>query len=306
MKKRRFSYDALIHCYHNTVDGVLLFYSVSDYLVFFSIACIAARRYNVNIVKLCPMPDHYHISCFCECSSDLAAFIRYLTSVYAREFNTICIRKGQLFTKSFGSAPKRTDKAIRTNLIYVDNNPVERHLSQKAEDYQWNFLKYAESDHPFSDKIIKRTASSHLKNAMRMIESFNKKGRFLRHSTLNMLFSKLDLQEKKSLTDFIITTYSVIDYQFSVEMFGSHKNNLVADNASTGSEYEIRERFNGKRDDVYAKMTGLLLRGGFVSDIHDVISMSLENKKKLFYYLKGMTDATSRQIECFLHLPPQS
>ena len=121
-----------------------------------------------------------------------------------------------------------------------------------------------------------------------------------------MLFSKLDLQEKKSLTDFIITTYSVIDYQFSVEMFGSHKNNLVADNASTGSEYEIRERFNGKRDDVYAKMTGLLLRGGFVSDIHDVISMSLENKKKLFYYLKGMTDATSRQIECFLHLPPQS
>ncbi|MBR4808958.1 MAG: transposase [Bacteroidales bacterium] len=306
MKKRKFSGDTLIHCYQNTVKGVLLFYSVSDYLVFFSIACVAARRYSVTIVKICLMPDHYHISCICQRSSDLAAFIRYVTSIYAKEFNFICRRHGRLFTKSFGSALKKADKAIRTNLIYVDNNPVERHLSKKAEDYRWNFLAYAEKANPFSERIIKRSAPSHLKNAMQIIVSFNNEGQFLRHNTLARMFSKLDRQQKESLVDFIITTYSVIDYQFSIDMFGSHKNNLIADNASTGSEYDIRETFNGKRDDVYAQMTSLLLRNRFVSNIHDVISMSADNKTELFYYLKGLTEATSRQIECFLHLSQQT
>ena len=306
MAKRRFFREALIHCYHNTVNGCLLFYKISDYLVFFTIVCIAARRYNVTVIKICIMPDHYHISCICENQENLAAFIRYVASVYAQEFNAVCMRKGQLFTKSFGSAPKKTNKAIRTNLIYVDNNPVERHLSKNAEDYRWNFLAYATSDHPFSEKINKRTASSDMKNAMQMIASLNNGGRFLRHPTIYRLFSKLNKTQKESLIDFIISTYSVIDYQYSIQMFGSYKNNLIADHATTGSEYEIREDRNGKRDDVYAQMTKILLTNGLVSDIHDIISMKRESKQQLYNYLYGQTEATPRQIACFLHLTAQN
>lgn len=252
------------------------------------------------------MYDHYHISCICNSSRDLAAFIRYIESVYAQEFNYVCKRKGRLFTKSFGSAPKYKFKSIRTNLVYVDNNPVERYICKQAEQYRWNFLAYAVSDNPFSEKIDKRKAPSHLKQSMQMVVLLNNEGRFLRHATLNGLFSRLNKQQTESLIDHIISTYSVIDYQYSIEMFGSYENNLIADHATAGSEHDIKEYRNGKRDDVYAEMTKLLINNGFVSDIHDVVTMKDCDKRRLYVFLEKLTDATSRQIECFLHLPPQS
>ena len=306
MKKRRFYRSALNHCYERTVNGCLCFYTISDYLVFFTILCVAARRYSITLIKVSLMPDHFHISCFCNNPQDLASFIRYTSAVYAMEFNTVCGRKGQLFHKSFGSAPKSTDKAIRTNLIYVDNNPRERYLCSKAEEYRWTFVAYSVSDHPFSERIDRRTAPSYLKNAMKLVEILNEEGKFLRHSTLYRMFSKLSKQQKESFIDFIISTYSVIDYKFSIDMFGSYENMLTADHASAGKEFDIHEEFNGKRDDVYKDMTRLLLVNGLISDIHEVVSMKQSEKEKLWRFLLGKTPATPRQIACFLHLPPQN
>ena len=302
MEKRKFSRDALIHCYNRTVDGSLLFYKKSDYLMFFTVICVAARRYNIIIVKLCFMPDHYHISCFCNNSRDLAAFIRFIESVYAQEFNYVCKRKGRLFTKSFGSAPKYKSKSIRTNLIYVDNNPVERYLCKHAEEYRWNFLAYSDSDNPYSEKINMRTAPTRLKNTMQMVVMLNNDGRFLRHNTLSWMFAGLNSSQTESLIDFIISTYSVIDYQFSIKTFGSYENVLISDHATAGSEHDINEYHHGKNDDVYAKMMKILLDEKHVSDIHEIISMSVDIKIWLYNYLTGKTEATSKQIEGFLHM----
>ena len=306
MKSRRFFVNALNHCYQRSVNGFLLFYTVTDYLVYFTIVCIAAIRYNVRIIKLCPMPDHIHLSCFCSSVKKLSAFIRYTNSLYAREFNKVCGRKGELFYKEYGSAPKRTDKDIRSNLIYVDNNPPERFLCARAEDYRWNFLAYAISKYPFSKKILRRSASSHLRHAMDEVRAAKERGRFLPHAFISRLFSKLDVSERKSLTDFIISTFNVIDYNYSISMFGGYEAMLIAEHATKGKEFELKESFNGKRDDVYAKMSNLLLSAGKVCDIHQVVKLTRAEKEQLFMFLLGKTEATTNQIDCFLHIPPRN
>lgn len=306
MNKRRFSSSALNHCYQRTVGGCLLFYTVTDYLVYFTIVCQAALRYDVTLVKLCPMPDHIHLSCFCKTVQMLSSFMRYSNALYAREFNKICGRHGELFREEFGSAPKITDKDIRSNLIYVDNNPPERYLCKHSEDYRWNFVAYAVSNHPFSEKIVKRYASSHLKRAMSEIESAKRKGRFLTHAMISRFFAKLDNRERNSLVDYIITTYSVIDYDYSIKMFGSYEAMLVAEHSTKGKEFDLGETFNGRRDDVYAKMSNLLLSARLVSDIHEVVSMGQMEKERLRRFLTGKTYATYSQIDSFLHITRKS
>ena len=66
----------LTHCYQNTVDGFLLFYSISDYLVYFTIFCIYAVREGIRVLSLCQMPDHVHFGITAEASRDLSSFVR--------------------------------------------------------------------------------------------------------------------------------------------------------------------------------------------------------------------------------------
>ena len=149
----------LNHCYQRTVNGEVLFYTKADYLVFFTIFCITAAHHPVRVLKLCQMPDHIHASVVVDRRRDLSAFVHDYTTCFARENNRTCHRTGPLFQSPFGSVPKPGEKKTRSNLIYVDNNPVERLLSERAEDYQWNYIAYAVSDHPFSEPFRPSAAS---------------------------------------------------------------------------------------------------------------------------------------------------
>jgi len=311
-ESRRFSPGFVNHCYQNTANGGLLFYSVSGFLVMFTIICVAARRYGMRILKLCLMLDHIHGSYVAERLDSLSAFIGYFTSRYAREFNEISGHKGQLFNRPYGSAPKIGDKKVKSNFIYVDNNPVERHLAEKAEDYRWNFLAYAKSDHPFSEPVVRRTASSSLKKAMAIVDVLRDKDRPLTFRVLHKWFEKLDKKECNQLVDYIVTKYNVIDYEGSICYFGSYENELTALHSISGSEYDIKEPFVGKRDDCYAKLCSIILKTGRFKNVYEMLSLSEEERMELFRFLYGQTDATRDQLRKFLHLeekvmpqPPQ-
>jgi REP element-mobilizing transposase RayT len=64
--KRAFQKGIIIHCYQRSAGGGLLFYSYSDYLVWFSIVCLAARRHRITLLAVCPMPDHIHLLVDCK------------------------------------------------------------------------------------------------------------------------------------------------------------------------------------------------------------------------------------------------
>ncbi len=300
---RKFYSGSLNHCYQNTRNGYLLFYTVFDCLVFFTVFCSTARRYNVSVLKLCLMPDHIHFVIMAESRKELYSFVRDFTKLFAKLQNEFYGRKGALFNSPFGSAPKKDLKQIKANLIYVDNNPVERDLAEKAEDYQWNFIAYAHCSTPFSEPLDDKTLSDKLKASMSLASERQRSNRPLNYSTLRYMFKGLDTKEQNQLIDHIITCFSIIDHSEAIRFFGSYENMLTADHSTTGSEYDIKEQFVGKRDDVYAQLTRILLQEYKYSSIQAILKLTDDERFKLFQSLSGRTSATPKQIAKYLRLP---
>ena len=151
-RRRRFAYEGTEHIYKNTKDGGLLFYTLSDYLVFFTITCVTAEKMDITLAALTLMRDHVHEELEVSHPKIMADYERIVNAWYAQEFNHSCGRTGQLFTHPYGNAPKRTESKIRDSFAYLGNNPVERKLTTRAEEYRWTFLAYSLSKHPFSQK----------------------------------------------------------------------------------------------------------------------------------------------------------
>lgn len=263
-----------------------------------------ARRHNVHVIKLVQMPNHTHHANFVQTRKQLCDFSRDLTSTFARERNRTFGLKGPVFETPFSSAVKRSDKDIRSNLIYLDNNPVERKLAKQAEDYRWNYLAYSQSNHPFSEKILLRKASMPLRRAIASVKRMHSQGRYLGYQYLGKLFGSLSTnKEQNQLTDFIISTYSVIDYTASIQYFDSYERELIAAHATKGSEYVIKESFIGKSDACFARFSSILSKQGWCTDIHELLSWSIEKKMRIAELLRIETLAPGRLISAYLHLP---
>ena len=293
----------MTHCYQMSADNGVLFYTYSDHLVYFTRYCVLARKYGIRVLSLCQMPDHIHDSVTAERKDDLALFKRQLNTDFSRCWNGRFRAKGAVLHARYGTAPKLDAKKGRSNLVYVGNNPVERKLVEKAEDYRWNYLAYARSDHPFSDKLTIRNARWPLRKAVREVKSQFLAEKPLNHACLQTLFQPLDRKERLQLTDYIITTYNCIDYDAAIRFFDSYEDMLIAMHATTGSEHDIREVFVGKSDAPYVRMAAYLLKNRFLEDIHDVVSLSVNEKYDLYCKLRSITDAPSEQIAKFLHMP---
>lgn len=299
---RRCLSGILNHCYQRTKRGEVLFYTVSDYLVFFMQFCVAARKRDVRVLALCLMPDHIHHSTVPMRKKDLSSFVQDYSSQFVCEFNRICRREGSLFQRPFGSAPKVGAKKGRTNLIYVWNNPVERQLCEKAEAYRWNFLAYAGSTHPFSEKLVLSHSSKAMRRAVAEVKAQFHAGHALTYHRLQCLFHVLDKKEKAQLVDFIISTYNVIDYDEAFRYFDGASDALAAAHASTGSEHDLNEVFVGKSDAVYTRLTRVIMREVRPDDIHGILSGSPEERFRLLKLLRSKTDVPTEQIAKYLHL----
>ena len=303
MRRRKFIRGVLNHCYQRMDDLGVLFYTYSDHLVFFTQYCVMAKKYGIHVLALCHMPDHIHDSVIADKKKDLDMFKQETLSWFARMRNARAGVKGAVFECSYGSVPKIGDKNVRSNLVYLGNNPVERKLVSEAENYRWNFLAYARSDHPFSEKLVIRDASWSLRKTVKEVKAQAAACKPMNYPMIERLFAPLDRKERLQLTDFIIATYNVIEYKEASKYFDSFDRMLIAMHATTGSEHDLNEVFIGKSDAHYNRMTTILLREGKVKDIHDILSLSVDEKYDLFLLLRRETQATSEQIAAFLHMP---
>lgn len=302
MKRRVFYPDIINHCYQRSADGGVLFYTQSDHLIYFTNYCIMARKHNVKVLSLCQMPDHVHDAISARHRDNLVKFKREVNGCFTRAYREYTRTEGPVFETPYGSAPKLGAKKGRTNLIYIANNPVERQLVTKAEDYRWNYLAYFLSPNPFSDPIVIRRASKPLRRAVKMTKAQFQAGLPMNYVLLNNLTKELTSAEIQQFIDFVITTYNVIDYLEALRYFDHFADMMVSIHANTGSEYDLNEIFVGKSDKPYAQMTRILMKEADIQDIHDILSMSPEGKMELFRILRLHTGVMNEQIAKFLHL----
>ena len=297
-----FSASAWSHIYKRRADGHLIFYSTRDFLVYFTIFCVMAVKRKIQVLGLSLMYDHIHELICSRSYAVQAAFQQDVNSVFAKEWNRSTGLSGQCF-ETYGYAQKASDKHKRNAIAYLANNHVERRLCAKVEDIRWNFIAYAASPHPFTNPIRAKHCSTALQRATERIRSLHNNGRWLTYEILGNLVKGITKKELGSLTDFIITTYNVIDYQATIAMYGSYQQMLTAINANTGNEHDIKESFVGFDDAVYRKMASFMIQKAGLTDIRQVITLPSDEKFKWMVELQAYSRAHYRQVSKFLHYP---
>lgn len=268
---------AVGHIFQRARSGFVVFYSVKDSLVFFTIFSLTAAKHRIRVLGLCLMYNHIHVLVEAEDHKTIARFMQELCSKFSKTYNIRHGLKGSLLS-TYGLSNKRDGKQARTSLAYLYNNPVEDRICKRAEDWRWNFLVYAESDHPYSDKLIPREASVSMRKALSRVKMLHAHGRPLSYEVLDDLFLSLNVSKKKQLIDFIVREYSVIDFKRVISYYGSYRNMLTAFSSNTGSEYDIREPHDPYSGADYKKMTHHLAADGRFSGIEDVLRLQAEER----------------------------
>lgn len=303
MRKRRKFYRGVVnHVYQRTIDGVHLFYTVDDCLVFFTILSICARSAEVQILELCLMHNHIHILVKTETLKTLSRFVDHFSAWFVQEYNSYVGRTGKLLTKNFGSAPKWDEKRLRSAIIYVGNNPVEKKFCKKAKEYRWNFLVYRNNSWPFSCKVVMRKVSYSMRKAFQEVDSMVHLNQPLRYALLNRIFEKLSKDEKEQLVDYIISSYSPIDYEELESHFKSYESMLLAMESTTGDDYDIKESRDDFSLNAFNQMMKYMMSKLPENKVRTVTTYALDEKLSLFRELQTHTSASLHQICSFLHL----
>ena len=328
----KFFPDTLIHTYQNTCKGILLFYSREDRLVYFTIFATIARKYpDITVVGLCLMFDHIHKALKALRKESLSGLEQQTARSFSKAVNQDAGRSGRLFRSPFGSALKVGLKKAKTGLNYLYNNPVEKKLTRDVEKSRWNFLPYAISDHPFSERLNLHTASYYMKAAVAEVKTCFRKNLWLNYARLRRMFAKLNEAEQEQLTDFIISLFNPIDYNALVAYYGpigkgrkhvwhrcgngwrrelvcspeftcSYRTMVQAMNANTGSEYDIVMDWSPQPDTAYVEMIEYVRTTIGHDNVKAVLGWSPEEKSKLFRQLSRATSAAPNQIQKFLQL----
>ncbi|MBE6251715.1 MAG: hypothetical protein E7111_08745 [Bacteroidales bacterium] len=301
MKARKFKDGDCNHIYQRTKNRFNIFYDLADYLVYYTIFCVAAAKYDVIVLGLCLMIDHIHMLVISRNRKILSNFVSFVSSVFVREYNSSIGRQGPLFEERFGSAPKKDKKKLVSAIIYLGNNPVEKHICTEAEQYRWNFIAYLGSNHPFSEDISRKRMSFRLRKAVNIVDSHRAQGLFLNHTILHNMMDGMTTAERNYLTDYIISRYNIISKDELKKHFATYEQLLTSLHSTTGSEYDLKEELDRSSDSVYRKM--ILETRRFLGDYaRKAITCDREKKYQLAEHLKRTTNSTLRQILKFLHI----
>ena len=294
---------SVLHIYQRSVSGFLLFYTVTDFLVFFTVFCVTARRHRVRILGVCPMFDHVHILVEGAARKEATRFVQACFSSYAKELNQSLGTSGAIFRRDFGCAVKTGDKAIRTACSYLYNNPGEKNLCKRAEDYRWTFMAYAVSRNPFSEPLKLSRATLKLRKILKMADYLCSRDHYLRHVWLEKWFRDLSPGECQQLTDYIISSYNCIDYNKLLHYYGdSYEMMSLAFASNQGSEYDIKEDTVRESHRPYLEIPSRIRSLYGESDIKKLLRLDENAKRDIFTALIPHVHATKRQLAKYLRL----
>ncbi len=280
---RIIKYDSrgIAHIYQRGFNMSVLFYSVRDILVFYTIIYTLKIKYCIMVLGVVCMFNHYHLTVRAKSHDIIARFLCELEAAYAREFNKDAGIRGHVFMPVYGLSNKVGNKKQKEASAYLYNNPVEKQLAVNAESYRWNFMAYAESDHPFSKKLIVRKASINMRKCLLEVRSMFDRGQYLNHYFLRKCFTSLSPDEREQLVDHIIVKFKVVDYKYLIRLYGSYGNMKIAFASNVGSEHDFKEEYSDGSYEPYYRLIKSLSRDYGFANPKDVLRLSDEDRRKL-------------------------
>ena len=300
--KRKLPPDTFEHIYLRSINQFVIFYSMEDRLVYYTVFSVLAKRYGITVLALALMFDHVHHLIKAVSEERYAKFVGVTTSTFVMAYNRDSGRKGPLFEKAYGNAPKRKEKDVRTGIAYDYNNSVEKRLFNRAEQDRWNLLAYIDSPHPFSKEIDRKTASKKLLKSMDAAVLYHGRNKYLDYPVVRRLFDGLSPEEHEQLLDFIISLYLPVDRETLLSFYKDYDAMVLAINSNTGKEYNLDEVYDPESHQDFARMLELMKHSSFAADPRSIILVSDEQKRKIAATLMGRTGGSLKHIKRFLHL----
>lgn len=301
-KQKQFITGALQHTYKITKDTGILFYRQGDRLMMFTIQSVMARKHRIKVAGVCYMFTHIHETLFPVDKAQMDAYERDCISIYSVEHNHDTGRKGILFDGPYGWASKKTVKEQKSSSVYLLNNPPEKKLCQNAIEDRWNFLAYYNNPNPFSKPLVKHYASFYLREACSIVDHEFEAGRYLRAARLRAMFTKIkNKDEREQLVDYIITKYMFIDFDATIELFGSYENLLLATQSMTGAEFDIGESFEKTSDAPYKTLISIADKDQLLGSEMRIYQLTEDEKNQYIRKYKKLTNATDKHLRAFFH-----
>lgn len=293
--------ESFLHVYQRTADKGVFLYRVQERIMLYTIFSVAARSGRLSVSALSFMFTHVH-ALIHNCSPHVGKrFMGKVMSTFTKELNQDSGRTGSLFGRASCSL-KKSGKSIRSSVAYVYNNSVEKKLFFRAIEDRWDFLAYAMSENPFSDKILIRKLSSRMRKSIKAIDDEYNRGNYLRLQRIRCLFKGLGGSEAQQLIDYIIVKYKFIDYSLTVNYFKDFESMVTAIDSNTGSEYEIKEDYETGSEQPYVRMCAVAKNLGLLHDDMKIYKLTNNEKEKLLRFLAMKSDASPYQVFRFLHL----
>ncbi len=286
------------HLYVKSIDGNVLFYKAEDYLVLYTLFSMLARKYGIKTEMFCIMFNHFHACLLAPSHKALKAFCRDLSSILTVHYNGEYGLSGKLLMPC-GYVPKTSGKIHRSCLIYIANNPSAGKIVRTAIMYKWNLLAYFNSDHPFSEKLVKRRCRFKMRQALAMVDGCHQRGRFLNYKLLERIFHGLTTQEKAQIIDYIIVKYFFLDKRSFISHFDSLENALTAIDSSAGSENDFYEPWEDYS--VYLSMLKTTRQSGIDYKGYRFHEMSPREFASLQEKLANLPGVTAKHMKRFLH-----
>ena len=294
---------SVAHIYQRTENGFLIFYSLADFLVFFTVFCTTARCRKMTVLGVCPMLDHIHSITVADSRDAVRPFVRDYSSLFSRERNTILGKDHPVHLDTFGCAIKKGDKMIRTALSYLYNNPGEKGLCRKAPEYRWTFLAYANSNHPYSEPLRISEASRALRRAIKLVDYYNSHNKYLKYNWIAGMYDSLDERESEQLTDYIISKYNCIDYDAMISLYGSFEKACLAFDSNQGSEYEIKEDYSRDSHRSYFRASEILKNQFGYEDINRLLALPSHKREAFSRLLTNQGVLSRRQADKYFRIP---
>lgn len=298
---RRFHQAVPQHLYMRGVRRQMLFFDNLDRIVYLMNYTVTARKMGIPVLALSIMFDHIHSINLFESRELMASFVRNHLSSFALAYNQDAGRKGPLFEKAYGNAPKQTLKKARSAIIYVGNNHVEKALEERAEQCRWSLIPYLDSCHPFSRKIELRKASARLRRNLKSIDSFVTQNTVIPYEVLRKYYQGLSSDEAEQLTDYLISSYFPIDKEKVLSYFGGqYETFILALHSASGNDFDIKEDYSLSTHKPFLQLCRLCKKSSFRNNIKTIQTVSADKKRQLAETLYKLSDASKKEIGRFL------
>jgi len=138
------------HVFNRRTDRQRLFPTPSACDDFVELLAKARHRYSVAICSYCVMESHWHQAVWVRDQHDASAvanYLRWLSACHAIRFRSGSATRGEghVYQDRYKSKPVCTAGHYVTLMRYIEANPLEAGLVERAENWSWSSLAERES-----------------------------------------------------------------------------------------------------------------------------------------------------------------